>query len=97
MTITEIKMVIEKIYNDRVINKQETVYDPDKFRKFCISAGAKKVFDTILGLITSFRLSADCTCLNKKGLIHLFTTCATVSTKHAILFKLTMPCISNKS
>jgi len=95
VTITEIEMINKKIYNDIMINKQETVYDPDKFREFCISAGATKVFNTILGSITSFRHSADCT--NKKGSIYLCTPCATVSTKHAILFTLTMSCISNKS
>jgi len=61
----EIDMV-KKIYNAIVINKQETVYDPDRFREFCISAGATKLFDTILGSITSLRHSADRTCLNKK-------------------------------
>ena len=89
-----IDMVKKKIYNAIVINKQETVYDPDRFREFCISAGATKLFDTILGSITSFRHSADRTCLNKKGLLHLFTTYATVLAKHATPFKLTMPCIS---
>ena len=63
----EIEMVKTKIYRDIVINKQETVYDPDKFREFCISAGATKLFDTILGSIASFRHSADRTCLNKKN------------------------------
>lgn len=50
-----IDMVKKKIYNAivAVINKQETVYDPDRFREFCISAGATKLFDTILGSITS--------------------------------------------
>ena len=87
----EIDMVKKKIYNAIVINKQETVYDPDRFREFYISAGATKLFDTILGSIISFRHSADRTCLNR---FHLFTTCATVLAKHAIPFKLTMPCIS---
>jgi len=49
VTITEIDKVKKKIYNDIVINKHwETVYGPDKFREFCIAAGAAKVFDTIL-------------------------------------------------
>ena len=41
----EINMV-KKNYNDIVINKQETVYDPDMFREFRISAGATMLFDT---------------------------------------------------
>ena len=45
-----------------MINKQETVYDPDKFREFCISAGATKLFDTILGSIYIYNL---CYCLSK--------------------------------
>ena len=65
----EIDKVKKKIYNDIIINKQETVYDPDRFREFCISAGATKLFDTILGSITSFRHSADRTCLNKKRVV----------------------------
>ena len=69
------------------------MYDPDKFREFCISAGTTKLFDTILGSTTSFRHSTDCTS-EQKGLFHLFTTCATVLAKYAIPFKLTMPCIS---
>ena len=64
----EIDMV-KKMYNAIVINKQETVYDPNRFREFCISAGATKLFDTILGSITSFRHSADRTSLNKKRVV----------------------------
>ena len=36
----DIDMVKNKIYNAIVINKQGTVYEPDRFREFCISAGA---------------------------------------------------------
>ena len=48
----EIALVKKKIYDDIVVNKAETVYDPDSFREFCISAGATKLFDTILDSVT---------------------------------------------
>lgn len=91
----EIDMVKKKIYNDIVINKQETVYDPDRFRRFCISAGATKLFDTILGSITSFRHSADRTCLNKKRVVSfiynlcycLSQTCNPLQIDHALYLR----------
>ena len=91
----EIDMVKKKIYNDLVINRQETVYDPDRFREFCISAGATKLFDTILGCITSFRHSADHTCLNKKRVVSfiynlcycLSQTCNPLQIDHALYLR----------
>ena len=91
----EIEMVKKKIYHDIVINKQETVYDPDKFREFCILAGATKLFDTILGSITSFRHSADRTCLNKKRVVSfiynlcycLSQTCNPLQIDHALYLR----------
>ena len=72
-------MVKKKIYNAIVINKQETVYDSDRFREVCISAGATKLFDTILGSITSFRHSADRTCLNEKRVSFIYNLCYCLS------------------
>ena len=91
----EIEMVKKKIYHDIMINKQETVYDPDKFREFCISAGATKLFVTILGSITSFRHSADRTCLNKKRVVSfiynlcycLSQTCNPLQIDHALYLR----------
>ena len=45
----KIVLVKKKIYAGMVVNKAETVYDPDGFREFCISEGATKLFDTVLG------------------------------------------------
>ena len=90
----EIALVEKKIYDDIVFNKAETVYDPDSFREFCISAGATKLFDTILDSVTGSQHSTDRIHLNKKGLSHSFTICTTASAKHAILFKWTMLFIS---
>ena len=45
------------------------MYDPDKFREFCISAGAKKLFDTLLAAMTTPRQSTDRTELNKKRVV----------------------------
>ena len=91
----EIDMVKNKIYNAIVINKQETVYDPNRFREFCISAGATKLFDTILGSITSFRHSADRTRLNKKRVVSfiynlcycLSQTCNPLQIDHALYLR----------
>ncbi|XP_015755582.1 PREDICTED: uncharacterized protein LOC107335130 isoform X2 [Acropora digitifera] len=91
----EIDMVKKKIYNAIVINKQETVYDPDRFREFCISAGATKLFDTILASITSLRHSADRTCLNKKRVVSfiynlcycLSQTCNPLQIDHALYLR----------
>ena len=90
----EIALVKKKIYDDIVVNKAETVYDPDSFREFCISAGATKFFNTILDSVTGSQHSTDHIHLNKKGLSHSFTICATASAKHAILFKWIMLFIS---
>lgn len=91
----DIDMVKNKIYNAIVINKQETVYEPDRFREFCISAGATKLFDTILCSITSFRHSADRTRLNKKRVVSfiynlcycLSQTCNPLQIDHALYLR----------
>ena len=69
----EIALVKKKIYDDIVVNKAETVYDPDSFREFCISAGATKLFYTILDSVTGSKHSTDRIHLNKKKscFIHL--------------------------
>jgi len=82
----EIDMVKKKVYNGIAINKQEKVYDPDRFREFCISAGATKLFDTTLGSVTSFRHSADRTCLNKKRIVlYIYNLCYCLSQKCSLL------------
>ena len=91
----EIEMVKKKIYNEIVINKEETVYDPDRFREVCISAGATRLFDTILGSITSSRHSADRRCLNKKRVVSfiynlcycLSQTCNPLQIDHALYLR----------
>ena len=91
----EIEMVKKKIYNEIVINKEKTVYDPDRFREFCISAGATKLFDTVLGSITSSRHSADRVCLNKKRVVSfiynlcycLSQTCNPLQIDHALYLR----------
>lgn len=91
----EIEMVKKKIYNEIVVNKEETVYDPDRFREFCIAAEATKLFDSILGSITSSRHSADCICLNKKRVVSfiynlcycLSQTCNPLQIDHALYLR----------
>ena len=91
----EIDMVKKKIYNAIVINNQETAYNPDRFREFCISAGATKLFDTILGSITRLWHSAHRTCLNKKRVVSfiynlcycLSQTCNPFQIDHALYLR----------
>ena len=90
----EIEMA-KKINNEIVINKEKTVYDPDRFREFCISAGATKLFDTVLGCITSSRYSAKRECLNKKRVVLfiynlyfcLSQTCNPLQINHALFVR----------
>ncbi|XP_066016602.1 uncharacterized protein [Pocillopora verrucosa] len=67
------------IYDDIVVNKVETVYDPDSFREFCISAGATKLFDTILDSVIGSWHSTDHIHLNKKS--------STLQMDHALYLK----------
>ena len=71
-----IALVKKKIYDDIVVIKAETLYDPDSFREFYISAGATKLFNTILDSVTGSRHSTDrITSKQKKGhFIHLQIT-----------------------
>jgi len=62
----ELTLVKDKIYHELVQKKESNVYAPDKFREFCISAGAKKLFDTLLAAMTTPGQSTDRRELNKK-------------------------------
>ena len=91
----EIALVKKKIYDDIVFNKAETVYDPDSFREFCISAGATKLFDTILDSVTGSWHSTDPIHLNKKRVVSfiynlcycLSQTCNPLQMDHALYLK----------
>ena len=63
------------------------MYDPDTFRVFCISSGAKRLFDIFLTAMTTPRQSTDRRNLNKKELFQSFTIRAIASVKHVIPFK----------
>ena len=43
------------------------MYEPESFRQFCITAGATKLFDTVLSAITSARHTSEQIILNKKN------------------------------
>ena len=62
-------MVKNKIYREIVVNKGIHVYEPESFREFCITAGATKLFDTVLSAITSARHSSERIILNKKRVV----------------------------
>ncbi|XP_027056505.1 uncharacterized protein LOC113683464, partial [Pocillopora damicornis] len=88
----EIALVKKKIYDDIVFKKAETVYDPDSFREFCISAGATKLFDTILDSVTGSQHSTDRIYLNEKRVVsfiynlcyYLSQTCNPLQMDHAL-------------
>lgn len=52
-------MVKKWIYDKIVIDKEVVVYDPHRFREFCKSAGATKLFDLILGSVRGSRRSTN--------------------------------------
>ena len=62
-------MVKNKIYREIVVNKGIHVYEPESFRQFCITAGATKLFDTVLSAITSARHSSERIILNMKRVV----------------------------
>ena len=51
------------------MNKGIHVYEPQSFRQFCITAGATKLFDTVLSAITSARHSSERITLNKRRVV----------------------------
>ena len=63
----EIELVKKQIYIDCSTKKKKPIYDPDRLREFCISAGARKLFDTILNAVSSSRHSDERVAVNKKG------------------------------
>lgn len=65
----EVNLVKETIYSELVLKKEGNVYEPHKFREFCISAGAKKLFHTILSAVTTPRQSTDRRNLNQKRVV----------------------------
>ena len=65
----ELTMVKYKIYREIVVNKGIHVYEPKRFRQFCITAGATKLFDTVLSAITSARHSSERIIPNKKRVV----------------------------
>ena len=62
------------------MNKGIHVYEPQSFRQFCITAGATKLFDTVLSAITSARHSSERIILNKKRVVSfIYNTCYCLS------------------
>ena len=54
----ELLLVKSKVYNEFITKKECHLYDPEKFREFYISAGARKLFDCILNAVTRSRHSS---------------------------------------
>lgn len=53
--------------HEQFTKKQETtIYDPDNFKDFCVSAGATRIFDTILKRLSTTKHSKRRLELNKK-------------------------------
>ena len=91
----ELNLVKEKIYSELVLKKEGNVYEPHKFREFCISAGANKLFDTILSAVTTPRQSTDRRNLNQKRVVSviynlcycLSQTCNPLQIDHALYLR----------
>ena len=57
------------IYSELVLKKEGSIYEPHKFLEFCISAGANKLFGTILSVVTTPRQSKHHTDINQKRVV----------------------------
>ena len=70
-----------------------------KFREFCISVGANKLFDTILSAVATPRQSTDRTNLNQKRVVSVIynlcyclgQTCNYLQTDHALYLRSSKP------
>ena len=74
--------LVKSMYTEFITEKECHLYDPDKFRDFCISAWARKLFNCILNAVTTSRHSSHHIYLNSKrvlSLVKLYITCAIVS------------------
>lgn len=89
-------MVKTKIFSELVSKKGTNRYEPPEiFREFCISAGATKLFDTILAALTTSRHSEDRINLNKKRVVSfiynmcycLSQVCNPLQIDHALYLK----------
>ena len=91
----KLNLVKKKIYSELVLQKEDNIYEPQKFREFCISAGANKLFDTILSAVTTPRQSTDRTNLNQKRVVSviynlcycLSQTCNPLQIDHALYLR----------
>ena len=91
----ELTLVKKKIYSELVLKKEGNIYAPHKFREFCISAGANKLFDAILSAVTTPRQSTDRTNLNQKRVVSviynlchcLSQTCNPLQIDHALYLR----------
>ena len=80
------------IYSELVLKKEGNIYEPHKFLEFCISAGANKLFDTILSAVTTPRQLKDCIDINQKRVVSvienlcycLSQTCNPLQIDHAL-------------
>ena len=65
----ELNLEKKIIYSELVLKREGNIYEPHKFLQFCVSAGANKLFDTILGAVTTPRQSKDCTDIHQKRVV----------------------------
>ena len=91
----EIDLVRTKMHEEFTKKKQPPIYEPDMFQRFCVIAGATKLFDTILNSITSKRHSSERNALNKKRVVAfiykmcycLSQTCNAFQIDHALYLR----------
>ena len=67
-------------------NPQSCIYDPDQFRQFCISSGARTIFDNILRSVSTSRRSESRNEKNKKVVVNIiYTLCFALSQQNNYL------------
>ena len=89
-----INLVKKKIYSELALKKV-----PHKFREFCISVGANKLFDRILSEVATPRQSTDLANLNQKRVVSVIynlcyclgQTCNSLQTDHALYLRSSKP------
>ena len=86
----ELNLVKKKIYSELALKKV-----PHKFREFCISVGANKLFDRILSEVATPRQSTDLANLNQKRVVSVIynlcyclgQTCNSLQIDHALYLR----------
>lgn len=80
------------MYRKFIVGKEQPIYDPHEFRKFCFSSGAPTLFNTMLAAVSSSRHAQKRIDLNEKRIVTLIYNmcyclsqqCNTLQLDHAL-------------